>query len=79
MSAGFRDGNAHIVIEDNGPGIPDDLKSRVFDLYYTTKDTGTGLGLPTVLRIVKEHGGRINLSDSPLGGARFTVELPIEQ
>lgn len=71
------DDKAFIDIEDNGPGIPEELKSRVFDLYYTTKDTGTGLGLPTVLRIVKEHGGRINLSDSRLGGARFSLELPV--
>jgi signal transduction histidine kinase len=74
----YEEGRALIDIEDNGPGIPEDLKSRVFDLYYTTKDTGTGLGLPTVLRIVKEHGGRINLSNSPLGGACFSLELPVE-
>lgn len=78
MSIHYEDKKAYIDIEDNGPGIPEELKSRVFDLYYTTKDTGTGLGLPTVLRIVKEHGGRIDLSDSPLGGARFTLELPVD-
>jgi signal transduction histidine kinase len=78
ISAGCKDGMARVDIEDNGPGIPEELKSRVFDLYYTTKDTGTGLGLPTVLRIVKEHGGRIDLSDSSLGGARFRLELPVE-
>jgi len=66
-----------INLEDNGPGIPGESKSRVFDLYYTTKPTGTGLGLPTVLRIVKEHGGRIELLDSSLGGAHFKLELPI--
>jgi len=77
ISLRYEDRKAIIDIEDNGPGIPEELKSRVFDLYYTTKDTGTGLGLPTVLRIVKEHGGRINLSDSRLGGARFSLELPV--
>lgn len=78
ISARAGEGKAIVDIEDNGPGIPNDLKSRVFDLYYTTKDTGTGMGLPTVLRIVKEHGGRIELMDSPLGGAHFRLELPIE-
>jgi len=77
IRARSKEGKAMIDIEDNGPGIPNELKSRVFDLYYTTKDTGTGMGLPTVLRIVKEHGGRIELLDSQLGGAHFRLELPI--
>ena len=68
----------YLEITDNGPGISDDEKSRVFDIYYTTKPTGTGMGLPTVLRIIKEHGGRIDLLDSHLGGALFRLELPIE-
>jgi signal transduction histidine kinase len=67
-----------VEIYDNGPGIPDKDKQRVFDLYYTTKSTGTGLGLPTVLRIIREHGGRLDLLDSPLGGALFRMELPLE-
>jgi signal transduction histidine kinase len=67
-----------IRIADNGPGIKDDEKTRVFDLYYTTKPTGTGMGLPMVLRIIKEHGGTIDLSDSPSGGALFRLELPNE-
>ena len=78
LSARAKEGKAIVDIEDNGPGIPNNLKSRVFDLYYTTKDTGTGMGLPTVLRIVKEHGGRVELLNSPLGGAHFRLELPIE-
>jgi signal transduction histidine kinase len=70
----------HCIIEigDSGPGIPDDRKERVFDLYFTTKPAGTGMGLPTVLQIVKEHGGRIELVDRPGGGALFRLELPIE-
>lgn len=67
-----------IEISDNGAGIPDNAKQRVFDLYFTTKPGGTGLGLPTVLRIVKEHGGRIDLLDAPSGGALFRLELPLE-
>jgi signal transduction histidine kinase len=75
----FQENDAIIVeIADNGPGVPDHDKQRVFDLYYTTKSGGTGLGLPTVLRIVREHGGRIDLLDSPLGGALFRMEFPLE-
>jgi signal transduction histidine kinase len=75
----YKENNLCVVeIYDNGPGIPDNDKQRVFDLYYTTKSSGTGLGLPTVLRIVREHGGRLDLLDSPLGGALFRMELPLE-
>ncbi|NLI15396.1 MAG: hypothetical protein GX409_03825 [candidate division Zixibacteria bacterium] len=75
----FQENDAIVVeIADNGPGVPDHDKQRVFDLYYTTKSGGTGLGLPTVLRIVREHGGRIDLLDSPLGGALFRMEFPLE-
>jgi signal transduction histidine kinase len=68
----------YLDVADNGSGIPDDKKERIFDLYYTTKPTGTGIGLPTVLRIVKEHGGRVEVLDNPGGGALFRLELPLE-
>lgn len=75
----FRKGDRCVMeIADNGPGIPDDKKPRVFDLYYTTKPTGTGVGLPTVLRIVNEHGGRMELLDAPAGGALFRLEFPLD-
>ena len=70
---------AVLVVEDNGPGVPSGLKDKVFAPYFTTKNTkgGTGLGLAIVHRIVSDHGGRITLSDTPGGGARFTIELPL--
>jgi nitrogen fixation/metabolism regulation signal transduction histidine kinase len=70
---------AMLVVEDNGPGVPSDLKDKVFAPYFTTKHSkgGTGLGLAIVHRIVSDHGGRITLSDTPGGGARFTIELPL--
>jgi two-component system, NtrC family, nitrogen regulation sensor histidine kinase NtrY len=70
---------ALLVVEDNGPGVPPDLKDKVFAPYFTTKHArgGTGLGLAIVHRIVNDHGGRIALSDAPGGGARFTIELPL--
>ena len=73
-----------LVVEDNGPGVPAELKDKVFAPYFTTKEGkgGTGLGLAIVHRIVSDHGGRITLSDSldrsTRGrGARFTIELPL--
>jgi two-component system, NtrC family, nitrogen regulation sensor histidine kinase NtrY len=70
---------AMLIVEDNGPGIPPDLKDKVFAPYFTTKHTkgGTGLGLAIVHRIVSDHGGRITVGDAPGGGARFTIELPL--
>ena len=70
---------ALLVVEDNGPGVPPELKDKVFAPYFTTKQTkgGTGLGLAIVHRIVSDHGGRITISDARGGGARFTIELPL--
>jgi signal transduction histidine kinase len=68
-----------LVVEDNGPGVPPELKDKVFAPYFTTKQAkgGTGLGLAIVHRIVSDHGGRITISDAPDRGARFTIELPL--
>ncbi|HEX3762134.1 MAG TPA: ATP-binding protein [Kofleriaceae bacterium] len=68
-----------LIVEDNGPGIPGDLKDKVFAPYFTTKHGkgGTGLGLAIVHRIVSDHGGRIAVADAPGGGARFAIELPL--
>jgi two-component system nitrogen regulation sensor histidine kinase NtrY len=70
---------AMLIVEDNGPGIPVDLKDKVFAPYFTTKLSkgGTGLGLAIVHRIVSDHGGRIAVADVPGGGARFAIELPL--
>jgi signal transduction histidine kinase len=68
-----------LIVEDNGPGIPGDLKDKVFAPYFTTKHSkgGTGLGLAIVHRIISDHGGRIAVADAPGGGARFAIELPL--
>jgi len=66
-----------IHIEDNGPGIPEDIQDQIFSLFFTTKeDTGTGLGLPMVRKIVESHGGTVSFEGREEGGTRFTVQLP---
>jgi len=68
---------ARIEVTDTGPGIgPDELK-RIFEAYYSTKNQGTGLGLPTTRRIINEHGGTIRAESEPGKGTRFVIELPI--
>jgi PAS domain S-box-containing protein len=67
-----------IVIEDNGPGVPEALRERVFDPFYTTKEvgSGTGLGLSTAHAILRAHGGSIRCEGDAGSGARFTLMIP---
>ena len=68
-----------LEINDDGPGIPDELQPKIFDPFFTTKEVGkgTGLGLTVAYAIVQEHGGRIRLESRPDAGASFFVELPV--
>jgi signal transduction histidine kinase len=69
-------GGVVLRIGDDGPGIPEVERQRVFEPYHTTKAGGTGLGLAIVHRIVGDHGGTVEIGDSPLGGAEVIVQLP---
>lgn len=64
-----------ISITDRGPGIPDELRTKVFDPYFTTKPTGTGLGLAISYSIIKKHGGLLNLESSSPEGSTFAFYL----
>jgi signal transduction histidine kinase len=72
-----REGAVELVVEDNGPGFDLTQKERLFQPYFTTKESGTGLGLAIVRRIVTDHGGRVSAESEPGRGARFTVVLPL--
>ncbi len=68
-----------IDVQDNGPGIPEEIRDRIFNPFFTTKDEGTGLGLTVSRRIVEEHGGRIMVASELYKGSTFTIELPVHQ
>lgn len=64
-----------LCVADNGPGLTPEQRRRAFEPFYTTRPSGTGLGLPIVRRIVEAHGGEIGLGDGG-GGAEFIIMLP---
>jgi hypothetical protein len=66
-----------VVVDDNGGGIPPDALEHIFSLFVSNKGSrGTGLGLPVSQKIMKEHGGRIDVESVWGRGARFTLEMP---
>lgn len=70
------DGNVHIAVSDTGPGIAPDLLDQIFESFFTTKVHGLGFGLSISHAIIAEHGGRIEASNNPGGGATFRITLP---
>ena len=76
VTVGREGGLVRVVVRDDGPGMSAETLARIFDLYYSTKDSGTGLGLPITRKIVEEHGGAIRVASEPGRGTSVTVELP---
>ena len=69
------DVHVRLAVEDDGRGIPEAIQRRIYEPFFTTKDTGTGLGLSIVHGLVAAHGGTITFASSPQG-TRFDVSLP---
>jgi signal transduction histidine kinase len=65
-----------VRVADNGVGLPADLGDRIFEPFISTKETGTGLGLPICRRIIEAHGGTIGAATALQGGAEFVIWLP---
>lgn len=76
LSTSPRRGGVAVQIQDNGPGIPEEIQERIFEPFFTTKKNGNGLGLAICLQIIQEHGGTLHLQSSPEEGTTFTIELP---
>lgn len=77
LSAAYEgQGWIRIDVDDDGPGIPRELRPNLFKPFTTTKRKGTGLGLAICKKIVEEHGGSISIDDAPTGGARFVLRIP---
>jgi signal transduction histidine kinase len=68
--------NLIIEVTDNGNGIPEEIKNRIFDLYYTTKPEGTGLGLSIVQKIIDEHIGTIEMFSEVNKYTKFKITIP---
>ncbi len=75
------DGDTVVIsVEDDGPGVPTELRQRIFEPFFTTRPDGNGLGLATSHQLIAQNGGVMGVQASPeLGGALFTIRLPIDQ
>ncbi len=73
-----RGAEAHLSVSDDGPGVPEKNREQIFETFYSTKSSGTGLGLPMVRQIALAHGGDVHYenNESAGGGSRFVVVLP---
>ena len=66
-------------MRDDGPGMTEEVRARIFEPFFTRRDGGAGLGLTFVQRVVQEHRGRISVDTAPGHGAVFRVELPLAE
>ncbi|MBM3804689.1 MAG: HAMP domain-containing histidine kinase [Acidimicrobiia bacterium] len=77
ISTSLQNGCLKLSVQDEGVGIPPENRERVFNLYYTTKENGSGIGLATVFKVVQLHNGEIEV-DSEVGkGTTFTLKFPV--
>jgi PAS domain S-box-containing protein len=79
FATNVEDKHISVRISDSGPGIPPELRTKVMEPFYTTKKSGTGIGLSLCHRIVTDHGGSLVVEESKWAGAEFVIRLPIER
>jgi len=79
VATAVQQGNVLIRVEDSGPGIPVEMRDKVFEPFFTTGNQGMGIGLGICRRIIADHKGEITVSSSALGGAQFNILIPIEK
>jgi len=79
LTSSCNDTHIYIRVSDSGHGVPQHLREKVFDPFFTTNTDGSGLGLSIVHRIVQYHGGSVCVTTGSLGGAEFIIELPMEK
>jgi two-component system, LuxR family, sensor kinase FixL len=77
VSVAEQDGSCLVVVADNGPGIPPEIRDRLFTPFVTTKARGTGLGLSTVKRLIEAHQGRVTAESGQSRGTRVSIRLPL--
>jgi two-component system sensor histidine kinase HydH len=70
---------ARVDVIDNGPGIPEEIRDRVWEVYFSSRREGTGLGLPTARRIAEEHGGSLSFETEAGKGTTFTLRFPLRR
>ncbi|GAG40000.1 unnamed protein product, partial [marine sediment metagenome] len=68
-----------IRISDSGPGIPEELRERIFYPFFTTKERGSGVGLSNAQKVILSHGGSIGVESGAEGGSTFCVRLPVDE
>jgi signal transduction histidine kinase len=77
IAVGAVDSTCQIAFIDSGPGIPTEIREKIFTPFFTTKSRGSGLGLPTAKRLIEAHNGQIAIDCPPAGGTSVVVRLPI--
>jgi signal transduction histidine kinase len=75
----FRENNCEIAVADNGPGMPVSVQERIFEPYFTTKASGSGIGLAFTKRAMEIHGGGIGVTSAPGQGTTMILSFPVSR
>jgi PAS domain S-box-containing protein len=78
IESSYENNRILLTVSDSGPGVPLNVRDKIFDPFYTTKPEGSGIGLSLSQRIISDHGGSMEITDSKWGGAEFVIEIPIK-